>query len=157
MILEERRKYMSQDLDITEAKNLMAHYTAEIEDLEFELGQSNKIIKEQQAEIEQLKEKYQNAHREGYEHGKLENQYEVAELAIENAELQKQVDELKGKICELVADKCKLVVKEQQTVKGTVKEFATELLETKMKIGYEYYVFADNIKVIAKQKGVEVE
>jgi DNA repair exonuclease SbcCD ATPase subunit len=86
---------MSQDLDITEAKNLIAHYTAEIEDLEFELGQSNKIIKEQQAEIEQLKEKYQNAHREGYEHGKLENQYEVAELAIENAELQKQVDELK--------------------------------------------------------------
>ena len=152
---------MSQDLDITEAKNLIAHYTAEIEDLEFELGQSNKTVKEQQAEIEQLKEKYQNAHREGYEHGKLENQYEVAELAIENAELQKQVDELKGKICELVADKCKLVVKEKQAVKGTAREALQDIYNKSTCISYygKQYRAIETVRFdgIVKSNGVEVE
>ena len=46
---------------------------------------------------------------------------------------------------------------QHQAVKDTAKEIATELLETKIKIGNEYYVFANNIKVIAKRKGVEVE
>lgn len=43
-------------MTLTEANNLIAHYTAEIEDLEFELGHSNRIIQEQQAEIERLRE-----------------------------------------------------------------------------------------------------
>jgi chromosome segregation ATPase len=182
-------------------------------------------IDKQKNEIEQLTEKYQNAHREGYEHGKLENQYEIAELAIENTELKKQVDELKeqkafwegmhDRVClklEEYNDESEeyenaLITKQyritelqkqvdelqqlngripidkngnlilyavestdrvltkveyrdyvyQQAEQKAVKEFATELLETKMKIVNEYYVFADNIKVIAKQKGIEVE
>ena len=74
---------------------------------------------------------------------------------------QVQVDELTDKLGKVLsgikADELLAAKGVEQAVKDTAKEIATELLETKIKIGNDYYVFANNIKVIAKRKGVEVE
>jgi 2C-methyl-D-erythritol 2,4-cyclodiphosphate synthase len=91
------------------------------------------------------------------------------EEKLKYEELQKKVDELAYELAKksiaseginVTNTDISLCVHEkllEQAVKDAVKEFATELLETKMKIANEYYIFADNIRVIAKQKGVEVE
>lgn len=47
--------------------------------------------------------------------------------------------------------------REKAMRKETAREFAEKLLDTKFKLVNDYYIYADNIKVIAKQYGVEVE
>lgn len=145
-------------MTIIEANNLIAHYIAEIEDLEFELGQSNRIILKQQAEIERLKD--ENCH-----------DYHCMCLAQqEKAELQKQVDEfedMRDKAIE-VCDSChkKYAQKIEKAVKDTVKEITEELLCTVLNLtpymDIPQVAFAlDNcrrkVKEIAKRKGVEAE
>ena len=52
-------------------------------------------------------------------------------------------------------------IKTLKTVKNqagneAVEKFARELLDTKIKILNDYFIYASNVKIIAKQLGIEI-
>ena len=151
-------------MTLTEANNLIAHYTAEIDDLEFELGQSNRMISEQQAEIEQLREEKKFDAMLLYASGLA-----CEQVKAENSELQKQVDELKEELKEArkelekfedirdkaieVCDNChkKYTQKIEQVIEDTAKK-CWELKKQQYLKGYDWVK-----SEFEKQFGIEVE
>lgn len=113
-------------------------------------------LAEQKAEIERLTEELDLANETIDRNNKR-----YKKVSIERQKALDRVDFLEDALLDKIRRNEELITAikqaEQQAVKDTAKDIATEILETKIKIGNEYYVFANNIKVIAKRKGVEVE
>ena len=169
--MEQKLKELSEKN--LEANNLIAHYIAEIDDLEFELGQSNRVIKEQQAEIERLTEDQSFDAMLLYSSGlaceqvKAENdelQKQVNELKVKNEHLESENNRLIDEVSKLLDEGWDIMDKEAeichnrgyvQGVEETAKEILQELYDqidenTPKWVGVQ-------IKIIAKRKGVEVE
>lgn len=154
----------NKNIELQELKSALAR--ADLQ-LQFQIGE----VDLNNREIERLKKELANERNAviTFQESANAHRLKVGEVMKQNAELQKRVDELAYELAKksiateginVTNTDISLCVHEkllEQAVKDAVKEFAIELLETKMKIVNEYYIFADNIKVIAKQKGVEVE
>ena len=160
--LEQKLRELSEQN--LEANNLIVHYIAEIEDLEFELGQSNRMIDEQQAEIKRLKQDQAFDAMLLYSSGLA-----CEQVKAENDELKKQVDKLteelqqsykelekfedmRNKAIE-VCDNChkKYTQKIEQVIEDTAKK-CWELKKQQYLKGYDWVK-----NEFEKQFGIEVE
>lgn len=113
---------------------------------------------ELQKQVDELKEERENMQAEIM-------RFEDMKFTQEHCNLYEENELLKDMLCqymngEIVNENvfAQQVEDMREAIKYTVKEFSKELLSTKTKITNDYYIFADNVKTIAKVKyDVEVE